>query len=220
LVAAPSARAQSRPTSALRQTVDSWRRAHERQILDEAFTLFAMPNLASDSAAIRRVAAHLLTAFSARGFTTALLDSPTGGPPAVYAERLTAGASRTIVLYAHYDGQPVAGAPWDGDPFTPALRRFVNGVAGEAVPLPAPVTPSIRTAHLRALGQRRQGPDRGDARRVRRARGARPRALGEREGVSRRAKKRPGRSISAICCARIASDCRPTRGSSWTVRCT
>ncbi len=129
--------AQSRPVSPLRQSVDSWRRANERQILDEAFTLFAMPNLANDSVAIRRVASHLLAAFAKRGFTTALLESPTGGPPAVFAERLTPGATRTIVLYAHYDGQPVAGAPWDGDPFTPALRRVQNGVAGDAVPLPA-----------------------------------------------------------------------------------
>jgi len=136
LIAVPVS-AQSRPTSPVRQAVDTWRRANERQILDEAFTLFAMPNLATDSVAIRRVASHLLAAFGARGFTTALLESPTGGPPAVYAERLAPGASRTIVLYAHYDGQPVAGAPWDGDPFTPALRRAQNGVAGEAVPLPA-----------------------------------------------------------------------------------
>ncbi len=137
LVPAHQASAQrTNAASQSRAAVDEWRRANERRILDEAFTLFALPNIASDSVAIRRVAAHLVQAFSARGFTTDLLESPSGGPPAVYAERLVPGATRTIVLYAHYDGQPVAGAPWDGDPFTPTLRRVLNGVAGDAVPLP------------------------------------------------------------------------------------
>lgn len=124
--------------SAVREAVDEWRRANERAILDDAFALLALPNIAADSVGIRRVAAHLVTAFGRRGFTTALLESPSGGPPAVFAERRVPGATRTIVLYAHYDGQPVAGAPWDGDPFTPLLRRFADGVATDTVPLPAP----------------------------------------------------------------------------------
>lgn len=140
LVCSAVPRAHAQPPSvsgaALRKDVDGWRRANERAVLDEAFTLFAMPNIASDSVAIRRVAAHLVRAFSARGFATDLLESPTGGPPAVYGEKLVPGATRTIVLYAHYDGQPVAGAPWDGDPFAPQLRKVQNGVAGEVVPLP------------------------------------------------------------------------------------
>jgi len=138
LTAVPCAYAQpsSASGSALRKDIDGWRRANERAVLDEAFALFAMPNLASDSVAIRRVAAHLITSFAARGFTTDLLESPSGGPPAVFAEQLVPGATRTIVLYAHYDGQPVAGAPWDGDPFVPTLRTVHNGVAGEQVALP------------------------------------------------------------------------------------
>lgn len=141
--------AQRAPTapSASRAAIDTWRRANERRILDEAFTLFAMPNLASDSVGIRRVATHLVTAFAARGFTAELLEAPTGGPPAVFAERLVPGATRTIVLYAHYDGQPVAGAPWDGDPFRPQLRRVQNGVAGDTVSLPQPgqtIDPNLR----------------------------------------------------------------------------
>lgn len=130
-----------------RAAVDAWRRANERRVLNEAFELFAMPNIASDSVAIRRVASHLVSEFTSRGFTTDLLESPSGGPPAVYAERMVPGATRTIVLYAHYDGQPVAGAPWDGDPFSPTLRRVQNSVAGEHVALPQPgdtVDPNLR----------------------------------------------------------------------------
>ena len=32
------------------------------------------------------------------------------------------GATRTIVFYAHYDGQPVVRAEWTGDPWKPVLR--------------------------------------------------------------------------------------------------
>jgi acetylornithine deacetylase/succinyl-diaminopimelate desuccinylase-like protein len=39
-----------------------------------------------------------------------------------------------VVLYAHYDGQPVSGAPWLGDPWTPALKARVDA---PEVPLPA-----------------------------------------------------------------------------------
>ncbi len=127
----------SRDGAQRRASIDAWRRANERRVLDEAFALFSLPNIAADSVAIRKVAAHLITAFGARGFTTELLESPTGGPPAVFAERTVSGATRTVVLYAHYDGQPVAGAPWDGDPFAPVLRRVERGVAGDALPLPA-----------------------------------------------------------------------------------
>lgn len=149
LGATSGAHAQPASTSGaeLRRDIDGWRRANERAVLDEAFTLFAMPNIASDSVAIRRVAAHLVNAFAARGFTTDLLESPSGGPPAVFAEKLAPGATRTIVLYAHYDGQPVAGAPWDGDPFAPTLRKVQNGVAGDAVALPAAgqtIDPNLR----------------------------------------------------------------------------
>lgn len=135
--AAPAA-GTSRPVSPVRVAVDAWRRANERAVLDEAFALLALPNIAADSVGIRRVATHLVRAFDRRGFRTELLEAPSGGPPAVFAERRVPGATRTIVLYAHYDGQPVAGAPWDGDPFKPLLRRFVNGVAADTVPLPAP----------------------------------------------------------------------------------
>lgn len=146
-VAQGAAQASGRTASDTRSSIDRWRRANERQVLDEAFALFALPNLASDSVAIRRVATYLASAFTARGLQAELLESPTGGPPAVLAERLVPGATRTIVLYAHYDGQPTAGAPWDGDPFAPTLRRIMNGVAGEEVALPAvgdTIDPSLR----------------------------------------------------------------------------
>ncbi|HYW49967.1 MAG TPA: M20/M25/M40 family metallo-hydrolase [Gemmatimonadaceae bacterium] len=121
----------------LRPQVDAWRRAHEREILDEAFALLAIPNVASDSVGIARNVAFLTEAFAKRGVVLSALRAPNGGNPALFGELRTRGATRTVVLYAHYDGQPVAGGGWDGDPFVPELRRFANSVATEVVPLPA-----------------------------------------------------------------------------------
>lgn len=133
--------------STIRPKVDAWRRANERQILDDAFALLAIPNVASDSVNIARNVEWLTAAFAKRGVTMRTLRSPTGGSPALFGELRTLGATRTIVFYSHYDGQPVAGGGWDGDPFKPELRRYQNSVATDAVALPArgdTIDPNVR----------------------------------------------------------------------------
>jgi acetylornithine deacetylase/succinyl-diaminopimelate desuccinylase-like protein len=48
----------------------------------------------------------------------------TGGNPLVYGALNVPGATRTILFYCHYDGQPVDPKAWkQPDPFTPVLRR-------------------------------------------------------------------------------------------------
>ena len=89
----------------------------------------AIPNVASDTANIRRNIEFLTAAFAKRGVAMRPLRAPTGGSPALFGELKAPGATRTIVMYAHYDGQPVAGGGWNGDPFTPELRRYENSVA-------------------------------------------------------------------------------------------
>jgi acetylornithine deacetylase/succinyl-diaminopimelate desuccinylase-like protein len=120
----------------LRTQIDRWRQAHEREILDEAFALLSLPNVASDTANISRNAAFLVDAFAKRGVTLRPLRAPTGGNPALFGELRARGATRTVVFYAHYDGQPVASGGWDSAPFTPELRRYANSVATDSVPLP------------------------------------------------------------------------------------
>ena len=134
-------------TSTVRPRVDEWRRAHEREILDEAIALLSIPNVASDSVNIARNVDWLTAAFAKRGVTMRTLRAPTGGSPALFGELRSPGATRTIVFYAHYDGQPVAGGGWDGDPFKPELRRYTNSVATDVVPLPArgsTIDPEVR----------------------------------------------------------------------------
>ena len=103
LALAGLAGAQTNPAA---QAARAWRETHERAILGEFMGLLALPNVATDTAGIRRNAAAVAAQFEKRGVPTRLLEVP-GAPPAVYGEILTPGAARTIVFYAHYDGQPL-----------------------------------------------------------------------------------------------------------------
>ena len=104
--------------------VRDYRRAHERQILDEFTRLLAIPNVASDRENIRRNAAFILAMMQRRGLNPRLLETATKeSPPAVYGEWKQPGATHSIVLYAHYDGQPTDPKQWTGTlPWQPVWR--------------------------------------------------------------------------------------------------
>jgi len=74
---------------------------------------------------------------TARGITSRLLESPSGGPPAVYGELRAPGATKTVVFYAHYDGQPVDTTQWATPPWRPVLRDKALDAAGQAIAIPA-----------------------------------------------------------------------------------
>jgi len=122
------------PPDSLLASVRAYRAAHGGAILRELAGLLAIPNLATDSANIRRNAAALVTMLERRGVRARLLDGA-GGPPAVYGELQVPGATRTVVLYAHYDGQPVDTAQWATPPWKPVLRDRA-GEGARAIPLP------------------------------------------------------------------------------------
>ena len=118
----------------LRASVRRWRQANDVRILGELRDFLAIPNLASDSANIRENARRLTAMLERRGVRARLLESP-GSPPAVYGELTVPGATRTVVLYAHYDGQPVDPARWASPPWTPTLRDGPLP-AGREIPFP------------------------------------------------------------------------------------
>lgn len=98
----------------------------------ELADLLSIPNVAADTANIRRNAEWLQAAFEDRDFDARIL--PTEGNPLVWAERRFEGNDRTVLFYAHYDGQPVEPAAWDqDDPFDPVLKE--RGPDGEWRPL-------------------------------------------------------------------------------------
>jgi acetylornithine deacetylase/succinyl-diaminopimelate desuccinylase-like protein len=122
--------------AATRSVARAYREANEGAILTEFAELLSLPNLASDSINIRRNADHLLTMLGRRGFTKTQLLTVPGGPPAVYGELSVPGATRTIVLYAHYDGQPLDPKQWTTPPWSPVLRDKDLLVGGKVIPIP------------------------------------------------------------------------------------
>jgi acetylornithine deacetylase/succinyl-diaminopimelate desuccinylase-like protein len=109
-------------TADLQQQVQSYRAAHERQIVGELDELTRIRSVAADPAGLFAAADHLLLLLKARGFQAAQLFAGTGVPPIVYGEFKSRGARRTVVFYAHYDGQPVTPSQWSSDPFIPVMR--------------------------------------------------------------------------------------------------
>ena len=116
----------------VRAAVAAWKQAHDTEILRELSDLLAIPNLASDSVNIRRNARHLVSMLEKRGVRARVLETP-GAPPAVFGELRTPGATRTVIFYAHYDGQPVDSSQWMTPPWSPTLRTRANG---DVIPLP------------------------------------------------------------------------------------
>jgi acetylornithine deacetylase/succinyl-diaminopimelate desuccinylase-like protein len=114
--------------SALTAQVDAYRLAHERSILDDLDTLTRLKSIAADPAGLLAAAHYLEEALRVRGFKVSELDSVPGAAPAVFGYLPTAHAKRTVVYYAHYDGQPVTPSQWSSNPFEPVLR------AGAATP--------------------------------------------------------------------------------------
>jgi acetylornithine deacetylase/succinyl-diaminopimelate desuccinylase-like protein len=100
----------------------AWVAANREPVKRELVELLSIPNVAADRAGVRRNAEHLRAMFTRRGFTVELLE--TAGNPLVYAELAVPGATRTLLLYCHYDGQPVDPKGWkQPDPFTPVERE-------------------------------------------------------------------------------------------------
>ncbi|MCS6817168.1 MAG: M20/M25/M40 family metallo-hydrolase [Blastocatellia bacterium] len=125
---------------ATRERVRAYRFAHERAILGELVEFLSIPNVASDREAIRRNAEFLKRMLERRGIRAEILQVG-DAPPAVYGELLVPNARRTIVFYAHFDGQPVDPSQWASDPWKPVLRDRPLEHGGREIPWSAIPTP-------------------------------------------------------------------------------
>jgi acetylornithine deacetylase/succinyl-diaminopimelate desuccinylase-like protein len=143
-LAAPFAFAQEYSAQAVRNAVREYRQQHEVEIVRSYAQLLSLPNVASDTANIKRNADAISKLLEQRGFHTQALNVA-GAPPVVYGELVSPGAKHTLLLYAHYDGQPVDKTQWASDPWQPVLRD--GPVDGKTIPLEslnAPLNPEWR----------------------------------------------------------------------------
>lgn len=104
-------------------SVREWRQANEHAIVSEFTELLSIPNVVGDQAAILRNAERIMAMMARRGLNPRLLEGASADvTPAVYGERVVPGATRTLLFYAHYDGQPVSPEDWASDPWVPVWR--------------------------------------------------------------------------------------------------
>ena len=132
------------PATDPQQKVRQFRLAHEQALLTEFEELVAIPNVAADTLHLRRTALFIQEMMRRRGISTQLLPAATPGvPPVVFGEVRTPGAARTIVFYAHYDGQPVNPTQWGYglSPFRPVLTTGPLDRDGQLAPAPLPNQP-------------------------------------------------------------------------------
>ena len=149
-LASGSAPAAQKPVSPA-ESARAFVRQHEPAVLREFAELLSLPNVASDTANIRRNAEHIRLMLERRGLTVAILDGA-GGPPAVFAEKRAAGPGprRTLMIYAHYDGQPVVESQWSSPPFSPLLLDRAREAGGQPVDLAGLAGPAPAEARIYA----------------------------------------------------------------------
>ncbi len=128
--------AETAPSPAI-EAARSYRTMHGAEILADFATLLAIPNVGSDSAGIHRNADFIKAAFEKRGVRIELLKLP-GAPPLLYGEIDTPGATRTLGIYVHYDGQPVDESRWTHGPWQPTLYTASMEHGGQPRPMPQP----------------------------------------------------------------------------------
>ena len=106
------------------QRVRQYWQKNQTQLIDEYRNFLRIPNVSADSVNIRKNAGFILQMMQQRGIQAQLLDGPVPGTtPAVFGAVNTPGATRTLIFYAHYDGQPVNPKQWTGglQPFDPVF---------------------------------------------------------------------------------------------------
>lgn len=131
------------PVLAQPDQIRSYRQKNEHRILQEFVEFLAIPNVASDTENILRNANQLVAMMNKRGLNARFLKAKDPKvPPAVFGEWNVPAATRTIVLYAHYDGQPTDPKQWTGTlPWQPTFRTAALERNGSNVTLPISTQP-------------------------------------------------------------------------------
>jgi acetylornithine deacetylase/succinyl-diaminopimelate desuccinylase-like protein len=129
----------AQPTGIL--SIRQYSRQNAGAIINEFNNFLLLPNVAADPAGQQKTAAFIMEMMQQRGIEKVKLLQPAvkGAPAAVYGEVMVAGATQTLIFYAHYDGQPVNPAQWNAalQPFVPKLFSDAIDKGGTALAFPA-----------------------------------------------------------------------------------
>ena len=126
--------------------------ASRRRAIVEGFIDFLRLNSVSQEPdKVRATGEWLAAALHARGLDSRVLE--TGGNPAVFGERRVPGATRTVLIYCHYDTKPIPLQGWlQPNPIEPVLRPGLaeDGVA--PIPLASATDDALPGLRLYARG--------------------------------------------------------------------
>ncbi|WOJ95982.1 M20/M25/M40 family metallo-hydrolase [Congregibacter brevis] len=124
LVASIQSHGAAEDTQQLQAAVTGHIAAHGGTILSDFRELLSMPNVSTSLPDMQKNAAWIADYIGERGFNSKTVSA--GGAPYILAERSTPGATKTVLIYAHFDGQPVEPADWKTPPFEPTLKNGEN----------------------------------------------------------------------------------------------
>src|SRR5277367_4933832 len=143
------------------QAAHNYTAPRQAELTQQFADFLSIPNVAADPASLRHNAEFLIAQLQQRGAEAKLLTAPglpASVPPVVFGEIRTPGATRTIVFYAHYDGQPVTPSEWDtGKPFTPVIKQvdgepriYARGAGDDKAAIFAQLSAlsALQTAHI------------------------------------------------------------------------
>ncbi|MDH3207809.1 MAG: M20/M25/M40 family metallo-hydrolase [Gemmatimonadota bacterium] len=123
----------------------AYRESNEASILRDFAELLSYPNRAF-TPEIREAALYIRDEMRAAGVDTRLVEIE-GASPLVLGVLEVPGATRTLGIYVHYDGQPVDPNNWTHDPFEPTLYSAAMEYGGGPIDMPdagEPVDPEWR----------------------------------------------------------------------------
>ena len=113
----------------------TYRETHASAIVRDFAEMLTYPNRARDLDEVSRAAEYIRDQMRDAGVEARLLTLD-GVPPLVFGEVRRPGATRTLGLYAHYDGQPVDPSNWTHPPFEPTLYTAAMDAGGQPRGLP------------------------------------------------------------------------------------
>jgi acetylornithine deacetylase/succinyl-diaminopimelate desuccinylase-like protein len=105
--------------------------SRRRSIVQSFVDCLRLESVSQEPEKVRATGEWLAAAMRARGLDGRVME--TGGNPAVFGERRVPGATRTVLIYCHYDTKPIPLAGWlQPNPLEPVFRR---GLAEDNAPV-------------------------------------------------------------------------------------
>ncbi len=123
-----------------------------RRAIVESFADFLRLNSVSQEPDnVRATGGWLAATMRARGLDGRVIE--TGGNPAVFGERRVPGATRTVLIYCHYDTKPIPLKGWlQPNPIEPVFRRRLAEDGAVEVPLAGVADDELASLLLYARG--------------------------------------------------------------------